>query len=119
MKSLQDYSREWRGGAACARQVHDFKDYDPQGDDPTHFLTLPEPERAALLNWIRQNIKPRKTICNQRNSYGLKHNYEADTGNYVTNGQFKGAMIMAGYAPHDATALNPSYAISKNIGKNR
>ncbi len=119
MKSLQEYSQEWRGGEACARQGKSFSDYNPLIDDPLDFLELTESEREPLLDWIKRSIIPRKTICRHHSSYGLKHVYESDTGNYVTNGQFKGAMITEGYEPHDASALNPHYAISKDIRVNR
>lgn len=113
MKTLQDYSQDWRGGYDCRRQARSFQNYDPIGDDPMHFLSLTEDGRSALLDWIAQRLKPRKLINHRRTSYGLKHVYQSDTGNYVSNGQFKGAMITAGYTPHDATELNPCYAIRK------
>ena len=117
MKTLQDYSKEWRSGRECAYQARSFKNYDPLSDDPMYFLQLPRAERTSLLDWIVQNISPRKTMNLRLSSYGLKHVYQDDTCNYVANGQFKGAMIVAGYTPNDAMALNPSYAIKKYIGK--
>lgn len=115
MKPLEEYSRDWRRGRACAYQARCYENYDPLGDDPIHFLHLAEEERNQLHSWIKESIKPRKTMNLKHSSYGLKHIYEHDTGNYVTNGQFKGAMITAGYTPNDAAALNPSYAIRECI----
>ena len=45
--------------------------------------------------------------------YGLKHNLQRDTGLYLTNNEFKDAMLMCGYPPVDANKLNWYYCISK------
>ncbi|GHV12211.1 hypothetical protein FACS1894219_04700 [Clostridia bacterium] len=82
-------------------------------NDPARFLELPKYEQAELLKWITETLFPRKTINHQSTSYGLKHFYENTTRNYVTNGQFKGGMIAAGFAPVDATALNARYRYKK------
>ena len=113
MKTLQDYSKELRGGYDCARQGRSFTNYNPMGDDPAHFLQLREAERTELLDWIERRMLPRKYMNYRHTSYGLKHIYQHESGNYVSNGQFKGAMITAGFVPDDAEALNPSYAIRK------
>jgi hypothetical protein len=44
-------------------------------------------------------------------SYGLKHLYKRETGNYVTNGQFKGAMILYGYDPINPRYINCRYLV--------
>lgn len=60
----------------------------------------------TVLNWIVAHIAPRKTVNSRYSSYGLKHILQAHTGIYLTNNQFKNAMLMSGYMPEDQFALN-------------
>lgn len=64
--------------------------------------------------WINERIEPfRRKLRpqNRLNSYGLKHVMERETGVYVTNGQFKGAMQAAGYEAFDTEDINWTYNI--------
>ncbi|MDP9476638.1 MAG: hypothetical protein M3R38_13295 [Actinomycetota bacterium] len=64
-------------------------------------------ERAVLRAWIAANMGPAKTPDPYRTSYGLKHRFEESEGGfYTTNGQFKGAMLAAGYEPEGPEDLN-------------
>lgn len=75
-------------------------------NNPTDYAELSGPERETLAGWIRGALEPAKRP-DRRTSYGLKHAFEASTsGFYVTNGQFKGAMIEAGFAPVDPGRSN-------------
>jgi len=80
----------------------------PPEDDPINqpedFKNLRPSEQHALLDWIEDNLAPGKKAS--ESSYSLKHYFERATGIYITNGQFKGAMQMAGYEPLDRDALN-------------
>jgi hypothetical protein len=73
-------------------------------DSPAEFDVLPPAKQAALLAWIAQVMKPASTF-GRHTSYGIKHAFE-DVGFYVTNGEFKGAMLVAGYVPKDPDELN-------------
>ena len=75
---------------------------DKSPDDPKRFYDLTQEEQSTLLQWIYQNISPRKTFYTKATSYGLKHRFENHGGFYVMNGVFKGAMQEAGY-----TVKNP------------
>ena len=66
-----------------------------------------------VCNWIRNNIIPRKTPLYGYSSYKLKHIFEHDTKLYLTNNEFKDAMLMCGYSPVNANELNWEYCISK------
>lgn len=73
-------------------------------DLPEAYNDLGQVEKEALAYWINH------AMCNaarysQRTSYGIKHDFERE-GFYITNGQFKGAMLAAGYQPEDASELN-------------
>ncbi len=59
------------------------------------------------------NLFSRKTVLDTHTSYGLKHILERDTGLYLTNNEFKDAMLMCGYKPTNPNDLNWCYCISK------
>ena len=70
-------------------------------------------EQNAVLNWIHTSLIPRKNACHGHTSYGTKHLLERDTGIYMTNNQFKDAMLVAGYEPVNPHELNWKYRISR------
>lgn len=69
--------------------------------------------QQKVFDWIKENIKPRKTPNHRHSSYGLKHYLEQDTGIYLTNNAFKDAMLLCGFKPVDETELNWEYCISE------
>jgi hypothetical protein len=79
-------------------------------DPPEEYEALSPAEQATLLEWIRLAIKPAKTAV-METSYGIKHDFEHVTYLYVTNGQFKGAMLAAGYAPANPGERNWRFRI--------
>jgi hypothetical protein len=79
-------------------------------DKPSEFSQHSEPEQRLIKLWISFAIRPAKTK-HWRTSYGLKHDLERDTGLYVTNPDFKGAMLAMGYDPVDPWALNWHFRI--------
>src|SRR5829696_5474805 len=85
-------------------------------DRPEAYERLAPVEQAALIEWITLAIKPAKTIA-PNTSYGIKHDFES-VGFYITNGQFKGAMLTAGYVPVDPDELNWEFKICPT-GKRR
>jgi hypothetical protein len=85
-------------------------------DRPEAYEKLSPAEQAALLEWIRLAIKPAKTVAPSI-SYGIKHDFER-AGFYVTNGQFKGAMLATGYALVNPDELNWEFRI-RPTGKRR
>jgi len=74
-------------------------------------ITHCEPHEVREVGeWIKKNIRPARTIyC--VTSYGLKHSVEGATNIYLTNNQFKDAMLLAGYKPVDPDELNWRYRI--------
>ena len=73
----------------------------------------PEYEQKIVMDWIHNNIYPRQTVLRDRTSYGMKHILERDTGIYLTNNEFKDAMMICGFMPYDPNDLNWVYCISK------
>lgn len=78
-------------------------------------LITDEPKviQDAVYEWITRYLIPRKTPLLIRSSYGIKHILQSDTGIYLTNNQFKDAMMHCGYDPIDPDTLNWSYCLSK------
>lgn len=74
-------------------------------------MTMEEQEK--VMSWIHENILPRKTPLLTKSSYGIKHLLERDTKIYMTNNQFKDAMLLCGFYPVDERLLNWNYCISK------
>lgn len=81
--------------------------------DESLVTDLSPEEQKIVIDWVKTNISPRKTVLFERTSYGMKHILESDTGIYLTNNQFKDAMLMCGFKPVDSNALNWNYCISK------
>ena len=65
----------------------------------------------TIAKWIKDNIRPSRTILKYHTSYGLKHILEHDTGLHLTNNEFKDALLLAGYAPVNPNELNWRYRI--------
>lgn len=70
-----------------------------QRDHPRAYDTLSPQEKETLQYWIEHAIQPATKVDDDYSSYGLKHEYERETKLYVSNAQFKGAMLVAGYLP--------------------
>lgn len=51
---------------------------------------------ARLARWLVTELRPTRN-AGRHGSYGLKHVYEAATGEYVTNGELILAALAAGY----------------------
>ena len=81
--------------------------------DPNHFRDLPEDIQEKSLIWLKANVLPRKTPLLQHGSYGLKHLLHAGTDIYMTNNQFKEAMLLCGFKPVNEYEWRWCYCISK------
>ena len=75
----------------CRKRCLHRKGY-PQCDRPTK-----SNEVRAAHTWIKQRCWERKTMNLSRSSYGLKHDMEHETGEYVSNGNFIKAAMLLGY----------------------
>ena len=83
-------------------------------EDDTALLTdMTEEEQTKVTAWIRENILPRKTPLLSHSSYGMKHLLERDTKIYMTNNQFKDAMLQCGFKPQSFTDYNWRYSLHR------
>jgi uncharacterized protein YozE (UPF0346 family) len=77
----------------------------------TELVTSLVPEDMMIVGeWIRNNVRKSEDI-HSMSSYGLKHVLEKDTKLYLTNNQFKDAMLLSGFYPVDEDELNWKYRI--------
>ncbi|EYE89086.1 hypothetical protein Q428_04675 [Fervidicella metallireducens AeB] len=82
---------------------------------PESFKDLDETKKEILIKWIKERFEPSKRAYTKRTSYGLKHDFERDTNIYVYNGQFKGAMLEAGFKAADESKLNWHFKMKVRI----
>lgn len=84
-------------------------------DDSCEFEALPAERQELLLGWIRKNLKPIQSINPKSGSGALKHLVQLDPGenSYFTNGEFKGAMLKAGYRTENREAVNWTFNVSQ------
>lgn len=82
---------------------------------PNCYKNMGLQEKQKLDEWIKSKFEPSKRIYRNRSSYGLKHDFNRDTGIYVTNGEFKGAMLAAGFATENEKELNWHFKIKEKV----
>ena len=84
-------------------------------DHPARFEELPAKKQAALMAWIGKHFEASRQTYWLRSSYGLKHDFQRDTGIYVYNGAFKGAMLKAGIVPADEKEQNWHFKMKEKV----
>ena len=106
--SREDYER------ICA-ELDDTR----QKDHPRAYDELSVEEKDALQYWIEHAIQTATKVDDNYSSYGLKHEYERETNLYVSNAQFKGAMLVAGYQPVKASEQSWHFTIQPAYEEHR
>lgn len=100
------------GKPYTCEEGHDDYELLSDGEKPEHMPKEVFEER--VLSWIDEFVSPSKKTFARGNSYSLKHrlaNWYKSTGLYLTNNQFKDAMMIKGYLPVDPDELNWRYRI--------
>jgi hypothetical protein len=87
-------------------------------DHPMRFIFLKEEDQVKLLDWISLNILEAERK-HPYSSYALKHIYEKEKGEYVENGQFKGAMLLCGHYPTDRREKNWIFKIKNSAQRGK
>ena len=72
----------------------------------------PETQKI-ILNWVKENLHPRKTPLLLPTSYSLKDILNSETGIYLTNNAFKDAMLQCGFEPKNWEEPYWRFGISK------
>lgn len=80
-------------------------------DEPASYYLLSKSQQNKLHDWIKKNLIPYeiKTYNKHHTSTQIKHAIPF----YVTNGEFKGAMLEAGFTPKEISKRNSIYKVSK------
>ncbi|SFM28488.1 hypothetical protein [Methanolobus profundi] len=79
----------------------------------TDEFELPEDQKKAIDDWIRANILPQRTQEKTYASYALKLLFEeSPDGFFITNPQFKEAMLRCGFSPVNKNKLNWDFRVS-------
>jgi hypothetical protein len=81
-------------------------------EDPRIYYELPREIRCVLDMWIDDSIWPSRRVRARRSSYGLKADFQRDTGIYIYTGVFNGAMLEAGYQPVNSKDTNWNFKIN-------
>lgn len=79
--------------------------------DAALITDLPKGTQEQIDNWIKSNFKHSQRENKGHTSYGLKHILQDDLEIYLTNNQFKDAMLKAGFEPVNPLELNWTYKI--------
>ena len=82
-------------------------------DRPSQFLNLDSDVQSLVLKWCKEHFIPTKSFNDKHTSYDLKHILQNQNGTYLTNGQFKGAMILSGFRVKSVEDLNWHFNISE------
>lgn len=73
-----------------------------------------EEEQSKVYDWICENIIEGNRKNSKHTSYGMKHILQRNTGIYLTNNEFKDAMLHMGFLPTDPDKLNWTYKIKES-----
>lgn len=74
---------------------------------------LSDTEIKTIDDWIKLNILPQKTTKKNYASYALKLLFEESAdGFFITNPQFKEAMLRCGFSPVNKNKLNWDFRVS-------
>lgn len=82
-------------------------------DRPSQFLNLDSDVQSYVLKWCKEHFAQTKSFNDKHTSYGLKHILQQQNGTYLTNGQFKGAMILSGFEVKNIEDINWIFNISE------
>lgn len=74
---------------------------------------MPKERQDRILNWIKRDFIKSNSPFMDRTSYGLKHIIQHIDNTYMTNNQFKDAMMICGFKVYDIEKLNCHFYISK------
>ena len=70
---------------------------------------------SLVFGWIHDHISPASRTYTRSTSYGFKHMVENEIGYYITNNQFKDAMLLCGYQPVNPNETNWMFKIKVSL----
>ncbi|MCG7340117.1 hypothetical protein MHZ36_12545 [Staphylococcus sp. ACRSN] len=94
-------------------ELHQYMLDNNLGFNAIEFNDMTMQELETVLMWCKQ-LKPMKSVNYNCSSYNLKHMFEREPyGFYISNGNMKEVMALAGFKPKNADDLNWFYPISE------
>lgn len=94
-------------------ELYQYMSYNDLGFNAIDFNDMTMLELETLLMWCKQ-LEPIKSVNENYSSYNLKHIFEREPyGFYISNGNMKEVMALAGFKPKSADDLNWFYPISE------
>lgn len=94
-------------------ELHQYMVDNNLGFNAIDFNDMTMLELETLLMWCKQ-LEPIKSVNENYSSYNLKHMFEREPyGFYISNGNMKEVMALAGFKPKNADDLNWFYPISE------
>lgn len=90
------------------KKLHSLEDPDFKGS-PEQWNFLTATEKDDLLAWCERKLE--RSTRYSHSSYGIKHQYQQDTGNYVYTGAMKAALEKLGYKPDKTRSFNWHYNV--------
>ncbi|MDW4040323.1 hypothetical protein QI322_06935 [Staphylococcus saprophyticus] len=103
------------------REVFNFNDEELQqymcdnnlGFNAIDFNDMTMEQLETVLMWCKQ-LEPIKSVNENCSSYNLKHMFEREPyGFYISNGNMKEVMALAGFKPKNVDDINWFYPISE------
>jgi len=85
-------------------------DYDQH---PDRFYDMKQELQEIAIEWVQKNLRPADRPLHGVSSYGLKHVLHSDIKLYMTNGEFKGAMLACGFKPVKPKEWNWYFRLDK------
>ena len=94
-------------------ELYQYMSYNDLGFNAIDFNDMTMQELETVLMWCKQ-LEPIKSVNENYSSYNLKHMFEREPyGFYISNGNMKEVMALAGFKPKNADDLNWFYPISE------
>lgn len=94
-------------------ELHQYMVDNNLGFNAIDFNDMTMAELETVLMWCKQ-LEPIMSVNENYSSYNLKHMFEREPyGFYISNGNMKEVMALAGFKPKSADELNWFYPISE------
>ncbi|MGU3344075.1 hypothetical protein ACLBV9_10445 [Staphylococcus succinus] len=94
-------------------ELQQYMAYNDLGFNTIDFNDMTMKQLETVLMWCKQ-LEPIKSVNENYSSYSLKHMFEREPyGFYISNGNMKEVMALAGFKPKSANNLNWFYPISE------
>lgn len=101
-------------------EVDDIKVIEHDGSgfvDESSFYDLDPAVQGVLLDWIAQRLNPARKVNENVTTERMREVFTRDTGVHVHRGEFKSAMLVAGYKPYNEQKIEWKFRISKDADR--